>query len=221
MKTILLAVLLMTICPRAFAATEDFTTFTESDPDGLITVTSSTVQVGGTFATGYTHKNYGAGNFGDFEHLFRLDLGNVGNNSSFGIYAVNNGETSNADMDTNNKGILFWYTRGADGLYVKDYTNDNQDGALGTFNLTTHYITVNRTGTTLTVERFSDSARTTLTDTLSITSGSDAYSHAVAMLGLGTGTVTNTNSVQDLDLQDAGGGGGDPAPTHHQIMILN
>lgn len=204
-KKILALFLFLLISRCAFAATEDLTTFTEVDTDGTdITVTSTRATwVNGQVPTSpsYVRKSLGAGYFGDFIHLFTTRNEIVGNNEDLGYWAVGDAASSSATLDTSNAGLLFWYTRGADGMWIKDYTNDDTDQYAGTFNSTTFYSRATRTGVTTVVQIYSDSDRTTLVDTLQVDgSSAPTFEYVYALLMLAANQSDNGGYLENLDL---------------------
>ena len=194
-------------------ATEDFTTYTEVDPDTALTVTTSNIdatnQEGDTDA--YVRDSKGANHFGDFEHLVENLLNSsTSNGANCVIWGITDGSSTSAECDTANEGILVTQTNNG-GNYTqiacRDYTNDNSDSSLsGLKGLDYHYyLTIERSSTTFTVKIYSDSGRSVLEDTLTITCGTDTYEYiyGYANRGSGGGSTYIYSDVWDLDLQEA------------------
>lgn len=201
-RRLLLTLSILFICSSVFGATEDFTTYEENDPDGDITINSSTkITTISPNSGAYVRKDFGSGHFGNFEHLVKVAFGYPANGTISAVgWTVNNGETSRSEMGTNNKGITWYFDRGTDGFYIIDYTNDNSDVQLGGFWATTRYLTLERNGTTFTAKIYTDSSRTTLDDTLSITCGADTYRYIYVVFNNTDGSGTHT--IENLDLQE-------------------
>lgn len=193
-------------------ATEDLTTYTEVDPNSDLTVTASKIQVDtmGSNYDVYLRADKGVDHFGDFEHLVTAEF--TSNNGT--TYCLNGywGLTSSAgivslvDMNTANEGLLAYeiWTGSVIELVLKDYTNDNVDIWTGASFATPYYMTIERFSTTLTCKIYSDSSRTTLVDTLSITCSTDLYRYIFATMGHGETTSGRAYSgyVDNLDLQE-------------------
>jgi len=195
---------------------EDFTTYIENDGD--IDVTASTV----TFTTmrrdadAYLYKDFGAGHFGDFEHLFTFRLTgaeagdldsrewanihilsdatgplSLNSNDLFGIFLM-----QNADVDDVVFLMLIQLENGA----VVDYATSN----LYTKDIS-RYLTIKRAGTTGTLKIYSDSARTNLLETVTITCNTTTYRylHVVQSENLMTDPSDHISGfVSNLDLQE-------------------
>jgi hypothetical protein len=168
-------------------AYEDFTTFTEVDPGGWVTVTASRCNVvnADTDLLYYVRADRGAGHFGDFERLLTFHLGSGSKNSRGGTWGVSNGASAYVDMAGANDGIAHFVARYSTGAYNNsfiDFTNDNSDSFTPTIN-TTYYFTFKRAGTTFTCKVYSDAARTNLLDTLSFVCGTTTYRYIYGIVG--------------------------------------
>jgi len=193
-------------------ATEDLTTYTEVDPESDLTVTSSKVDIDTMDFDydAYVRADKGANHFGDFEHLVTSEFtaySALWTTSCFWALGDGVGDVSYTDMNTVNKGLFarMRWTGSAVEARLKDCTNDNTDVWAGASTATPYYMTIERSGTTLTCKIYSDASRTTLEDTLSITCGTDLYRYIFATMagGSSTGSREYTGYVEDLDLQEA------------------
>jgi len=190
--------------------TEDFTTYTEVDPNSHITVTASKCETLNIARNedAYVYKDRGAGHFSDFEFLFTVRTKTGGHASSIVYVAV----VGNSVDDWN--GLTAGIGVKIQGDPNPPYTicllgRNTTETGYGCPDNTVRYCTLNRTGATVKLYIYSDAARTNLLTTLQITlnsadnvsyryvygmqSGNDGYSYAF------TGVY-----IQDLDLQDVG-----------------
>jgi len=186
----------------------DFTTFTEVDPSSDLTVTSDTIEIDSMtrgVAAGI-YKDFGAGYFtGDFTFNWRFDftLG-VGRYSATSIFALtpvysltrDNRDNASTGFDIyigtshENTEIITiladWVTNSA------DQTNTGYDPPKS------FWYTLTRSGTTITLQIYTDASRTALYDTLSINNGAaPAYRYLYAMSSFEssfspTDTITGT-----------------------------
>jgi len=192
---------------------ENFTTYTEVDEDGDITVTDTKVTVSSMRrdALSYVRKDYGAGFFDNFEHNIEILIDSVGGGglALVGTWAVSNGSSSIQDMDTNNEGIVVYVykpTTGSQRIYLRDYTNNNYDNYV-CLEDKIYYLTIERSGTTTTCEIYNSSLRTAsyLEDTLTITSGAETYQYIFAIISLKSAnspTIELSCFSQNLELLD-------------------
>lgn len=187
-------------------ALEDFTTYTEVDSAGDITVTANKIAVYEMHrdANSYVHYDKGVSYFGNFIHTLKLAYGYcMATGAQAGFWSVSATEGTHADfLATNNAmGALFWEDAGGDVIYITDYTNDNSDPYQITDG-TNYWLTIERDGTTLTCKIYSDATRTTLLDTLTITCTNMAFSH---IQGCYSSDIAGINVVtwdtENLDLE--------------------
>lgn len=185
---------------------EDFTDYVEVDPNNYWSQTTTRNTATNLLKSddSYLYKDYGSGHFGDFEHLIDFCMTASVLNGWMGVWALVNAEGSYADMandvpmvsighyadPANRKIVLRWKGGESD-----EYTNLSLD--------TTYYLTIKRSGTTLTCKIYSDAARTTLLDTLTVTCGTGTFQYLEAGFSLDfTGTETISAYVENLDLQE-------------------
>ena len=165
---------------------EDFTTYFENDGDIEKTENTVTFTTMRRDADAYVYKDFGAGHFGDFEHLFtfRLTAGEAGDISdrNWGdIHTLSDGIGSVADNDNDTFGVSLIQNQGInDKVYflLKQKENtvlvDSDKSALYDAG-SSLYMTIKRAGTVGTLKIYSDSARTNLLETLTITCNTTTY----------------------------------------------
>lgn len=181
------------------SSSQDLTTYTEVDSAGDLTVTSTkvdfdTMQV---VADAYLYKDFGAGYFGDFDIDFEAEITASATGSIAVLIGIGNTAGSRADWESANDGMFLYALNNAGNieLWLKCSNTDNLDSytpAAGS-TMALRYFSFKRSGTTLTLEIYSDSSRTVLVDTLTVTSesGTKRYLHAVASRdSVGTATIT-------------------------------
>lgn len=188
---------------------EDFSTYTEVDEDGDITVTPSKCDVASIRrdALSYVRDDKGANHFTDFEHLVTIynALGPI-SYPSCGLWALSNGSSTIQAMLDADEGLVLWISGSAPDAYhtIKDLTNDNEDSyAYAGAKLL--YCTIDRTSTTLTAKLYSDAERTDLIDTIFLTCGTLAYRYVFGVAS--RQAVSNpdwniTGYSENLDLQE-------------------
>jgi plastocyanin len=189
-------------------AYENFTTYTEVDADGDITVAANTITVDTMriTANSYVTKSHGANHFGNFEHKIDVRFTTLSTSNYTGFWGISNSHYTILSMDANNEGVTTWIANvGGDyRIYLRDFTNDNSDFYGGLALSTSYYTTIKRDGTTATCKIYSDSARTNLLDTLTITCTNATYSNVIPMFGYdnNVNSRSSTYTVDNLDLQE-------------------
>lgn len=214
-KLLTILFLIILFVTVVFAAYEDFTTYTEVDEDGDITVTAtkSDVSTMRRDALSYVKYDYGASYFGDFEHYVDIHLGaNCAQYSSIAIWSLTTTSTNNTIQDCLDNddgfGVYIYHTNvfGTIGLYINDYTNDNSDNYSGLVVNTSYYLIVSRSGTTATCKIYSSSGRDAgdLVDTISITCNSTAQRYLFVTMSREGSTATEAVLdcyTENLDLE--------------------
>jgi len=192
-------------------ATEDFTTYTEVDPDTEVTVISSTISWANLECATESRVHYdkGVGHFGDFEQLFDIYIDSASTlNSEFPALSLSNILGYTTDFKSGDDAlqvILRWINSAETQVYIYDRSNDNSDkGNIGVDD-TWYYLTWERDDTTLTCKCYSDESRETLLDTLTITceTGTKRYIYGMVNHGSSSGDYY-TGHIRNLDLQEAG-----------------
>lgn len=199
-------------------ATEDFTTYTETDPLGVLTVTAGKVTMTAQPRSGAgesrVFKDFTASHFsGDFEHLLEVQ---VDSDSSSGLSAfwslANTVDDWNALLGSGP--LLCFHSNTTDGIFTvrekKAGETSSLDSSTGTNPDTRYYCEIERDESIgsfgqLSVRIYSDSGRTTLVDTISVTlkEAMDFRLLFVAHSFVG-GSGTTTGFVENLDLQEGG-----------------
>jgi len=194
-------------------AFEDFTIFTEVDEDGDITVSQNLIQVDTMRrdVRSYVYKDYGPDYFGDFTHDIDIDWTAVSATAATAVvWALTNNSYTITEMDSNSDGIrVFVHFDGTD--YVI-WLSDRVDGVYDSYTFGSslpgkRYLTIERSGTSITCKIYTDSARTNLEATLSITGTSNAFRNLFGLMSAeseSTPASTITIDVSNLEL-DAGG----------------
>ena len=206
-------------------AVENYTTYSEYDASGLVTVAANTLTVAGNNNTAFSvHKVFAAGHFsGDFEHVVATKINNDGeNNSSYGVFWGLSNKTSDEahspkKIDEANEDVLY--------AVAQEYTNDKvaiilREVVAGTqyqsFELslsldTWYYCEIERdesTGTygTLLCRIYSDESRTTLLKTLSVTlhEKEDFRTLYACASYYNGGDRPYSQEIKNLDLQEVG-----------------
>ncbi len=196
-------------------AVEDLTTYTLSSAGGTIGVTSArataTAFIGRAASpVGYVQKDKGAGHFGDFSHLITVFCSANGISVYSSVWCIS---TTSGDVNQIGGGNYI-NVHLYDGLaiYISDGTTEQNYTISAS---TPYYLTIARTGTAFTCKIYSDSGRTTLLTTLSLTVTTATYRYIGVMQGYSDGANSNTVSgyVENLDLQE----GGAAAVTYPQL----
>lgn len=206
---------------QIFAATEDFTTWTEVDVDGRITVTSSSINMT-TISTlenkgAWVYRDMGAAHYGDTfsdPMTFEFAIHNTpANNDPFievwGLANVTNpGKYTSpfAAVAVTEVSRVYLYCWDDEKEY-KDYTSSGFVSVN-----TTYYCTINRASNLFTLKIYSDSKRTTLLDTLTCDDGSSSYRYVFGFAPYNTtaGRLI-TATVSNLDIAE-------PANPHPTVV---
>lgn len=194
---------------------EDFTTYTEVDEEGTITVTSH--EITGSVdrhVDTYVYKDFGAGHFGDFEHLHDAEVvAPKGNAGMAGVWGVSN-QINDRLSWTTGLVVLYNYVAAPNqiNMYLIDEESTNAD--YDTITAIRYYHTTKRAGTSATSKYYSDAARTNLIGTLAVTCATTTLRYCY-------GSVSSDDnshgcdlgfSSKNLDLQEV-----PPPPAHFMI----
>jgi hypothetical protein len=190
-------------------AVEDFTTYTLVNGNGKLSVTSTRA----TAATWDTRQDLGYAQFdkttshfsGDFSHLVTIDATSI--DATNGIVCAWILSNATGDLHTQQAGSLSFLA-----VFFQGTTLILRDGNVGTLTSDTwgaatntiYYLTIARVGTTTTCKVYSDSGRTTLTHTLSITpSAATAFQYVAVAAGYNdSNNGLFSGYVENLDLQE-------------------
>ena len=201
--------------------TTDFTTYTETDGAGKVTVaaTQITLAAGDRDEDYYVTKDFGAGFFGDFTHWVDVKVTALTDNSDSLMFPWGLAEVSDdfKDIDDASGDAIFLECKrktpntfkfafgNLDGGTITGDTGSDVGITVGT----TVYLSINRTGTTGTVEIYSTSALRTAgasgdIDTLSITVVNTAFRYVYGLGSYNNGSTGKdiSGTVSNLDLGD-------------------
>jgi hypothetical protein len=204
-----------TDCSAFSTGLENFTTYTEVDPNNHLSQTATRA----TFTTltynedAYLYKSYGSGHFsGDFEHKIDAVLSSSTTHNNYAVvWALANGVGDNNDIEALNDYIKLYFAHRSTGKYFwldGKYNGAAVSNTSSTYALTlgkTYYLTIKRDGNVVTVNVYDESARTTLLTSLTITlAGASSFEYLITT-GSTSGvsyTWTLTGFVENLDLQE-------------------
>jgi hypothetical protein len=191
-------------------ANENFTTYTEVDPNSHITVTTSRVTNAGIDRNEvcYIYKDCGIGHFsGDFEWLFELktfdnagdpnkDVWGMGLSNTIGSFDAQ--ATHDLAIEFNDYNSSAWTYLVAKGVVYSS--------AIGLAYNTLYYCKMKRVGNITTVYFYSDSGRTTLVGSIAVTDAnkiSGRYLYILESNNAGVSRPSSDMYIQNLDLQEA------------------
>ncbi len=220
-------------------ATEDFTTYDESDDNGRIVAIAGTVTVTDMAQTDdchYLSDDKGVNHFSDFTHLVTVECTDV-DGAQWTWRKLVVWELSSATQDDLAATIAasddlllvyFWSRNYGDPvyLYLESYNNGVSEGSDSyTAALDTpYYLTIQKSGDTVTCKIYSDSDRTNLLDTLTlsgITDNSYRYIYATQSEHGAAGGTQISGLISNLDLQEGAGGISVPVAMHQTGHIIS
>lgn len=184
---------------------EDTGVWTEADGETDITLSGSTITVDtmiGT-VTSYVRRNYGVNGITNIKVDFHTKWTNCsGPWVTVGIMTL--GNTAQAclnDLDIANDGIVAQFTLDGSSVYritLIDRQDNNSDAYIAAIN-TDYYCTFERVHATgvNTLKIYSDSDRTTLLDTLTVTDDGTAYIYLTALSSERAGGAVSSTGVID------------------------
>jgi len=197
--------------------TEDFTTFTEVDPETCITVSADTVDVNDIDQDhdAYVYADKGIGHFGiTFEHDVAAKPIGLGRDDRGHFWNVSNTvDDAKALWDDNREALQAffrcWNASGVDkAIYIFECSAHDSDATSSPFWSvgTTYYFTIERTeDTKIELRIYSDSNRTTLLDTLrqDVPTG-DSYRYVFGFNNWNEGSQYRnpTLDIYNLDLHE-------------------
>ena len=212
-KRLISFLLILFLSSTAYAALEDYTTYTEVDEQDDITITD---EVNITFDTmrndadSYVYKDYGIAHFGDFEHDVKSVFTAFSGQGRVGIWAVANALNGYSDLrfdDDDGISVALQEPFGGTENYIlANHADNDNDVSVDVGDTGTDYHTITRSGTTCTDAIYSDEERLTLIDTIAITCSADTYRYIYALLGSAIDTTdagNRTGTIEDLDLNEA------------------
>ena len=189
---------LLLISQSSYAALEDLTTYTESDPDSAITVTSTRstfTNIQSRAHTSYVYKDYGAAHFTDFIHRFTVFVSSASTTSMLVPWMMTNTAAQDfKDAENANVGqVIYLYRDGSnvDYIGIEDEANDNGASWSGFVLNTIYYLEVQRSGTTLSCKIYSDSGYTNIISTISITCNTTSWRYFNCLASENSGASTS------------------------------
>lgn len=183
---------------------EDFTTYTEVEPDDRIQKTATHVDAElHRDEDAYLYKDKGAGHFTDFEHKIDVKLVSSDVAGWGGVWGLSQNTVDDwKGWATGDIAVLFWTGAGPVYNLKLEERGVGADGYICAVN-TMYYLTIKKVGTSLTCKIYSDSARTNLLDTLSRTITDNSYRYIYACLTTNSPAAMIANvDVENLDLQE-------------------
>jgi hypothetical protein len=202
-------------------AYEDFTAgnWTESDPQGEITVAANAVTVANRAedVDGWVYGDYGAAHFGlAFVHEIKITHDSLSGDTSrdifWGVSNVIDDARAWADNDDQVVHCKVYDNGGSPFFQLVDRENDDSDNSVGVSSDTAYWLKITRSGVhgeTLTVQIYDDAAKTSLVDTIAVTLTNDrTYRYVFASNTYKTGSTGNAGKVysvcENLDLNEGG-----------------
>jgi len=196
-------------------ALEDFTTYTETDPNNKFSKTANEITVTGLIRTddGAIFKDYGANHFEDFIHLTenKIDVETGGDYSQMQFWALSNNSAHISVQDFVDA-VLGKYCAVADKFAlnktrwrISDREAGNNDYSDLAFTTERMYLKIERSGTAFTLYIYSDSNRTVLEDSLPIVCTTTKYRYVYGTMGQEAASNGRSISgkINNLDLQEA------------------
>jgi hypothetical protein len=198
------------------SSAEDLTTYTESDPNSDLTVTSTSVAFDTVMRTaeGYVVYDFGASYFDDWEVQLDFVVSAVTGQTACAFGAFSNTLGDMADIMAADDGYtcnFYWPGAGSCEVIIEDFDNNTNDKYYpGGSTFSRLYATWKKVSTAITCELYSDSGRTTLVDTLSIvcTETLKRYFYAFNSRGFGAGAGACTGDSSNHTFMIAGPTGG-------------
>lgn len=193
-------------------AIEDFTTYTEVDPNSEISVAAAQIdytnQDIGSVA--YVYKDQGLDHFdGDFLHSLEMEVNSVDAGAAvrWMVWCVADAIGAFDELDANNDNSLHVLYDTADGVTPRLFIAENDGGAVsitskqGIVLDTTYYLEIEKSGTNLALRIYSDKSRQTLLGTINKTIVDHDYQYSYGFQSRGGGTgLDSTGRVARLNL---------------------
>ena len=190
---------------------EDFSGYIEVEPDDRIQATENHIDfIARRDEDAYLYKNKGEGYFTDFVHLLDVKAVDLDNSDCAFVWVLSNAVDDVVGLRGGEEtyvAIVLYNAAGSPRIYLEeghkngggyDVQNDFCSVAVGT----TYYLMIKKAGTSLICEIYSDSDRTRLLHTLSLTLGADhSFQYIFAANTLNTGHALQAEvDVDNLDL---------------------
>jgi len=195
---------------------EDFTTFTEVEPDNRIQVAENHVDFQPyNNEDSYLYKDYLAGHFGDFEHLIDIEYVTSDNLGQGCAWILSNYIDDYKYLNDNNKEHLRLQLYTAGGGEKRLYIVSHSSGGVQATDYyvcslaTPYYLRIERSSTTLTCKIYSTSELRDIggvpdIDTLTVTCINDTFRYlfVASTWNAGSGEDADIN-IDNLDIQEA------------------
>jgi hypothetical protein len=181
---------------------EDFTTWVETDsgPGGSCTVTTNTISIEnqGVESEIKVTRDYGADHFtGDFEHYIDTQTTVQTTYDRAGIYYIGN---SDAYYDSQSGIVVSWGSSGDVRMYLES-SGAGGGSYTALSSSTRYYLAISRTSTTGALYVYSDSNRTSLVDSLSVSVASTAWRYIICGATYANGHYSNYDwDIYNLDI---------------------
>ena len=195
---------------------EDFSSgYTETDPNSDITISTTNLTIDSMImdVDAYVYKDFTAGHFGDtVDHDFECKVtGRTVASYSVGtVWALTNVVNDGYYWYANNSQAVhcwfYWTTTPVYRLYLRDCENGGTDQDFYTCLVNTwYYCTASRNATSMSILIYSDSGRTSLLDTITVTlAAGRTYRYFMACNSYDIGTTATMSWVSDYyDLHEA------------------
>jgi len=212
---LLVAILLLPLIMPVAATPvyEDFTTYTELDPNNHIDLVGTNHIDFDAYMNedAYLYKDKGTDFFSNFEHKIDIKLISASASYAFNYpWCVANAIGAiypDLGGSTNLLNLQIYKSPGSPGVCLTEYYGASSwvDCSIALSFGTWYYLTIKKVGTALTCKIYSDSVRTTLLDTLSLTLHADIkyrYIYAANVWNGGEDRHFDT-TIENLDLQQA------------------
>ena len=196
-------------------ATEDYTTYTEVDPNnhiGLVGTNHIDFDAYGN-ESAYRYKDKGVDHFTDFEHKVNFQPISASADYSIGCPWVLSNEVDDVHtLRIAGKTLIYVpqgkWTAATPGVALSESyagTDYHSEQLSGLAYNTWYYLTIKKLGTALTCKVYSDSARTNLLYTLSLTlHANHSFRYIFACSTINNNTTPHyVSDIEDLDLQEA------------------
>jgi len=189
---------------------EDFTTYTEVDPNNHIARSAYHIDFDARlFESAYIYKDKGVGYFSNFEHSVDAKAVTLGSNAAEGsIWGMANDVGDFQTLAENGKTLIsvrFQRAGSGDAIYIVmiEYYGGNYyftyyKCSAGTM----YYFTIKKTGTSLTCKIYSDSARTNLLATLSLTLHADHSFRYIYACSTWYYPTLSQDRIIDIDIEN-------------------
>ena len=192
-------------------AYEDFTTFTEVDPNGRISVDDASnitcTNLLRESVAAYVYKDYTATHFATgLTHEFEIRCSSTGTYAAAGVWALSNDLSEMYEWASFSREAAVAFLYGNFSLFLRDSENGtgDQDNA-GISISTRYYCRVSWSSNTLTLYIYTDAARTSLHDSVTVTLAAGRtyrYCYAVVNNDDTKSTSSINFEVDNLDLKE-------------------